>query len=414
MGAVAHRSLMRVIFVNRYFHPDHSATSQIASDLVFALAARGMPVTAITSRQRYDDAGAGLPPAETTEGVRILRVRTPVFGRRNLAGRTLDYVGFYAAAMWRVLRTARRGDVIVAMTDPPMLGVALWPVAALRGAKLMHWLQDLFPEIAQRLGVRAIRPIAPMLQGLRNAALRRASATVVIGQSMAELVERECGRAPVLIPNWALEEVGEADAPVARQSHPLRSEWELGAGFIVAYSGNMGRAHQLRGLIDAAERLREEPGIVFLLVGDGAQRAELEASARERGLTNVRFKPYQPREALRMSLTLPDMHVASLDERLEGLVVPSKFVGVIALGKPVLWLGSKSGEVGSLVLRAGAGMVVRADDGAAIAAAIRAVARDGSRVRAMAEAARALWKARFRRADAIAHWQEVLEGIMAQ
>lgn len=405
---------MRVVFVNRYFHPDHSATSQIASDLVFALAARGMEVIAITSRQRYDDPGAALQRDETLEGVRILRVRTPIFGRGNLLGRAFDYMGFYLGAMWRVLRTARRGDVVVAMTDPPMLGVALWPVAALRGAKLVHWLQDLFPEVAVRLGMRAIRPVAGLLRALRNAALRRASSIVAIGDSMAALVWRECSRAPVVIPNWALEEHSDTDAPPTRQSHPLRREWNLGAAFIVGYSGNMGRAHQLAGLIDAAERLRNEPGIAFLLVGEGAQRAALERMVHERGLINVIFRPHQPREALRTSLTLPDLHVASLDERLEGLIVPSKVVGVIALGKPVLWLGSKSGEVGSLVLRAGAGMVVPANDGAAMAASIRAVARDGGRVAAMAEAARSLWKARFKRTDAIARWQEVLEGIMGQ
>lgn len=402
---------MRVVFVNRYFHPDHSATSQIASDLAFALAGRGMEVLAITSRQRYDDPAAGLPRAEAVAGVRILRVRTPTFGRGNLVGRALDYLGFYLGAMWRVLRAARRGDVVVAMTDPPMLGVALRPVAALRGARLVHWLQDLFPEVAERLGVGAIRPVAGLLRWLRNRALRGAAATVVIGDAMAELVRKQCGRDPLVIPNWALEEDEQA-APRSRLDHPLRREWGLGAAFVVGYSGNMGRAHQLMSLIDAATRLKDEPGIVFLFVGDGAQRAALERTAQERGLDNVRFQPYQPRERLRSSLTLPDIHVASLDERLEGLIVPSKFVGVIALGKPVLWLGAKTGEIGSLVLRSGAGMVVPAGDGAAAAAAVRAVARDAGRLDAMARSAHALWRERFRRADALAHWQRLLEGIM--
>lgn len=402
---------MRVVFVNRYFHPDHSATSQIASDLAFALAGRGMTTLAITSRQRYDEPGAALPCDETVAGVRILRVRAPTFGRGNLLGRALDYLGFYLGAMWRVLRTARRGDVIVAMTDPPMLGAVLRPVAALRGARLVHWLQDLFPEVAERLGVGAIRPVAGLLRGLRNGALRSAAATVVIGDTMAALVQAQSGRAPTLIPNWALEEDAEG-ASGSRLEHPLRGAWQLGGAFIVGYSGNMGRAHQLSGLIEAATLLRDEPGIVFLLVGDGAQRAALERAVQERGLTNVRFQPYQPRERLRSSLTLPDLHVASLDERLEGLIVPSKFVGVIALGKPVLWLGAKTGEVGSLVLRSGAGMVVPPADGAAVAAAVRAVAHDAGRLAAMSRCARALWQERFRRADALERWERLLEGIM--
>ncbi|MCC7463803.1 MAG: glycosyltransferase family 4 protein [Gammaproteobacteria bacterium] len=402
---------MRVVFVNRYFRPDHSATSQIASDLAFALAARGVEVLAITSRQRYDDPGAGLPVSETVESVQILRVRTPTFGRGNLVGRALDYAGFYLGAMMRVLRSVRRGDVVVAMTDPPLLGVALWPAAALRGARLVHWLQDLFPEVAERLGVGAIRPVAGLLRRLRNAALRKATATVVIGDAMAALVQAQCGRVSTVIPNWALEE-GEVGASQRRQDHPLRHEWGLGSSFIVGYSGNMGRAHQLMSLIDAATVLRDDPGIVFLFVGDGAQRASLQRTAQERGLGNVRFQPYQPRERLRSSLTLPDIHVASLDPRLEGLIVPSKFVGVIALGKPMLWLGAKAGEVGALILKSGAGMVVPPNDGTAVAAAVRAVARDAAKLEAMGCNARALWRERFRRPDALERWQHLLEGII--
>jgi colanic acid biosynthesis glycosyl transferase WcaI len=402
---------MRVVFVNRFFHPDHSATSQLESDLAFELAERGMQVVAITSRQRYDNARAALPRIEEVRGVRILRVHTPTFGRDNLVGRALDYLGFYLGSMWRVLCEARRGDVVVAMTDPPLLGVALWPAAALRGARLVHWLQDLFPEVAERLGVRVIRPVAGILRTLRNAALRRGRAIVVIGDAMARLVERECGVAPTVIPNWALEEEG---GSMARLDHPLRREWGLGNAFIVGYSGNMGRAHQLGSLIEAATLLKDEPGIVFLLIGDGAQRAALERAAQERRLANVQFRPYQPRSALRSSLTLPDIHVVSLDERLEGLIVPSKFVGVIALGKPVLWLGAKGGEVGRLVLQSGAGMVVPAGDAAALAAVILAVAREPARLQSMEGNARSLWQSRFRRADALALWQQLLAGIMAQ
>jgi glycosyltransferase involved in cell wall biosynthesis len=310
-----------------------------------------------------------------------------------------------------VLRSARRGDVVVAMTDPPLLGVALWPAAALRGARLVHWLQDLFPEVAARLEVRAIRPAAGVLRALRNAALRRGRGTVVIGEAMGRLIEAECGQAPAVIPNWALEE-DDGPAPAPRLEHPLRREWGLGSAFIVGYSGNMGRAHRLEGLIEAAALLKSEPGIVFLLIGDGAQRAALERMAEARGLENVQFRPYQPRAALRASLTLPDLHVVSLDERLEGLIVPSKFVGVIALGKPVLWLGSKAGEVGRLVLQSGAGMVVPADDAAALAASLRALARYPARLESMSGNARALWQGRFRRADALARWQGLLEGIM--
>src|SRR5688572_28796716 len=111
---------MRLIFINRYFHPDHSATSQMLSDLAFALADRGHEVAVITGRQRYDAPTDTLPPRETASGVAIHRVWTTRFGRANLIGRTIDYATFYLTAGWRLWRLARPGDVVVAKTDPPM------------------------------------------------------------------------------------------------------------------------------------------------------------------------------------------------------------------------------------------------------------------------------------------------------
>jgi hypothetical protein len=108
----------RIIFLNRYFYPDHSATSQMLSDLAFGLAERGHQVTVITSRLRYDARDATLPPSERIRNVDIVRIWTSRFGRHNLAGRAVDYVTFYLSAIWAVFRLARRGDVVVARPTP--------------------------------------------------------------------------------------------------------------------------------------------------------------------------------------------------------------------------------------------------------------------------------------------------------
>src|SRR5262245_59016805 len=142
-----------LIFLNRFLHPDHSATSQMLSDLAFALAKPGAAVTVITSRQRYDAPMDALPPRETVDGVSIYRVWTSRFGRANLLGRVIDYATFYLSAAWRLWRLARPGDVVIAKTDPPMLSVIAVPLCRRRGVRLINWLQDIFPETAQALGV---------------------------------------------------------------------------------------------------------------------------------------------------------------------------------------------------------------------------------------------------------------------
>ena len=143
----------RITFVNRYFYPDHSPTSELLSDVAFALAERGFEVSAITSRQRYDVAKANLAKGETVRGVDVKRVWTSRHGRTRLAARSIDYLTFYVAAAWHLLRSAQRGDVIVAKTDPPLLSVVLAPIAKLKGAHLVNWLQDVFPEVAEKLNI---------------------------------------------------------------------------------------------------------------------------------------------------------------------------------------------------------------------------------------------------------------------
>src|SRR5437868_5027237 len=139
----------RIVFVNRFFHPDHSATSQMLSDLSFHLAERGRRVEVVTSRQRYDDADAKLPPRETVRGVEVRRIWSTRFGRGFLPGRAVDYATFYISAFLALLRRATRDSTIVALTDPPLISVVAALAAMLRGAKLINWTQDLFPEVAE-------------------------------------------------------------------------------------------------------------------------------------------------------------------------------------------------------------------------------------------------------------------------
>jgi colanic acid biosynthesis glycosyl transferase WcaI len=397
--------MSRVIFVNRYFFPDHSATSQLASDLAFDLAGRGAEVLAITSRQRYDAPAISLPADDIVRGLHITRVWTTRFGRGQLLGRALDYLSFYLSASLRLLLETRSDSIIVAMTDPPLISIPARAIAWLHGARLVNWLQDVFPEVAERLGVMRAGIFYACLRRARDWTLRGATVNVVIGQRMAALVSSHAGGAPVkVIPNWALEEIDTPD----KAPNALRAEWGVEAAFVVGYSGNMGRAHALESLLDAAARLKDAKGIVFLLIGEGAQRAALQARAQALGLGNVIFKPYQTRENLRASLTVPDLHVVSLDDRLEGLIVPSKFVGVIAVGKPVLYLGDANGEIGTWVGNSACGIVVGAQDSAAIAAAVTRLASDRTALAAMTTNAHELWQREFRRRDTLAAWAAVL------
>ena len=236
--------MKRVFFLNRYFFPDHSATSQILSQLAFHLAESGRDIHVITSQQIYDNPGARLPAHEVVRGVTIHRVSGTQFGRSALLGRAIDYLAFYVGARRALIAMANRGDIIVPMTDPPLLSIVGMHAARRRGAHLVNWLQDIYPEVAIELGVPLIKgPVAGLLSYLRNASLNAADANVVVGERMAEKL-RTFGVASDrvhVIPNWCDDE---QIMPVAAGENPLRSKWQLDDKFVVGYSGNLGRAHE--------------------------------------------------------------------------------------------------------------------------------------------------------------------------
>jgi glycosyltransferase involved in cell wall biosynthesis len=402
---------MRVLFVNRYFYPDHSATSQMLTDLAKDLRRVGMDITVITGRQLIDEPQAGLAVREQIDGIDVYRVWSTLFGRATLAGRGIDYLSFYLGAGWRLLSLCRSGDVVVAKTDPPLISVVAGLVARLRGARLVNWLHDLFPEIAERLEVPFIRGyLAGALRGLRNHSLRGARCNVAIGSRMAERLTA-LGVPPervAVIHNWC---DGEEIQPQRIAGHWLREAWELEARFVVAYSGNMGYAHEFDTILDAAQRLSDRSDIVFLFIGGGVQRERVEREAGDRGLKNVQFKPYQPREALSQSLSAANAHLVSLLPRLEGLMVPSKFYAIAAAGRPVLFIGAGDGELARLIDEQNCGFHVDVGAGEALALRITALAADPGMAHRQGLAARRLFDERFERRLASDTWRRVLQAV---
>ncbi len=398
---------MKIVFVNRFFYPDHSATSQILTDLTFHLAKTGVAVHVITGRQVYDDPDSTLPSNDLIQGVRVIRVWTTRFGRQNLFGRTLDYLTFYFSAAWSLFALLKPGDIVVAKTDPPLISVVAAMVAMIRGAKLINWIQDLFPEVAGALGVGGMKGLEGLLRSVRNWSLRTANKNVVIGDGMAEKLVGEGIKQDVIqvIHNWA---DGCAIQPVDREKNDLRREWHIQDRFVVGYSGNIGRAHEFDTILDAAEKLKSDANIVFLFIGGGAQRDRIEEEARRRSLESIMFKTYQPRDQLALSLTVPDVHLISLQPSLEGLIVPSKFYGIAAAGRPTIFIGSKHGEISDILRKAQCGFSVDKGQAEEVSRIIRELADDKEICLRLGGRARALFDQRFDTRHAMEAWEAVI------
>lgn len=346
----------KVIFVNRFYAPDLSATSQILTDVAERLSASGLDVKVYTSRMSYD-AQSSYKKTETLNGVDVTRVWSSRFGRGSILGRACDYLTFYLAITLALIFAVQKGDVLIAKTDPPMLSIPLGLVARFKRAKLINWLQDVFPEVALNLGVGAKNGVLiRLLKTLRNRSLKRAHMNVAIGERMAEALT-SFGVEPertTIIHNFVDDD---AISAATEFSQDLRQEWGIGADdFVIGYSGNLGRAHDLDTVLDAASQLAEHSDIKFLFIGGGFLHEQLTKQIEARDLTNVILKPYQPRARLPETLALPNLHWASLNPKLEGYIVPSKFYGVAAAGRPLLMIGDPDGEIGRRIAEFGFGL----------------------------------------------------------
>lgn len=391
----------RLILVNRYFHPDVSATSQFATDLARRLA-RDRPVLVLASRQRLEAPDAALPEEAVLDGVRIHRLWSTAFGRTGLAGRALDYLSFLAAAGLWLLRHARRGDTVLAKTDPPLLGVVTAAATAGRGVTHAQWLQDLYPETATRLGVASERgALVRLVRALRDWSLRRSALVVTVSAGMLHDLRGRAGAARLVhIPNWS-DDFG-ADSG-ARPPGPFR----------VGYSGNLGRAHPIGALLQLAEATGD-PQLQFLFSGGGAHYERLRAHVRALGRANWTFLPYQPRETLGALLRQADVHLVILDPRAERHVFPSKLFGVLSAGRPVLHLGDPAGEVAQLLRDERCGWSLPADSGAAVLALLDRLRADRPALAEAGRQARRAYERRFAPSIALAAWVEALSAAEAR
>ncbi len=394
---------MRVIFLNRSFRPATTATAQLLTDLASALAEGGTDVVVIASGR---PAGAG----DACGRLRVRRAGGGSTGADSLLGKAIAWAAFSLTASWALLREAKPGDIIVAMTDPPLLGIVAGWIARLKSARIIHWVQDIYPEIAMELtSQRWLRLALP----LRNSAWRHADHVVTLGEDMAGVVAG-AGVAVErisVIPNWAPAglEPYEPDADAVRDQ---RRTWGVNDRFVVGYSGNLGRVHDLDPVLDAASLLRGMESIVFLFVGGGAQKARLQSEAARRRLTNVRFAGAQPRERLGPALAAADVHLVTLKPGCERYVYPSKLYGIAAVGRPVVFVGPPECGLARLVTDSGLGRQVDREHPAALAATLHELAGN-PRALAAHRAASAAFGRGSRIQAAAAAWKATLDKVKA-
>lgn len=354
----------RLLVLNQYYWPGVEATAQLLTELCEALA-EDLDVKVVTGQLHGQEQQ---PRRSVRNGVEIVRVPSTSFERSKLFARASNYATYLTSALVRGLR-GRRPDVVLCMTDPPIVANIALLVARRFRVPVVVISQDVFPEIAVQLKRLENPVVMSLLRGLVGLYLRRADRIVAIGDTMRRRLEEKGAPAErmLVIPNWIdTTRLG----PLDKSNHWSRS-WGVDEKFVVMHSGNVGHAQDLDSLIRAGTFLRDLDDLLIMIIGMGARHAELVALAELHEVDQVQFLYYQSRAVLPQSLSAADVHVVGLAAGLAGYVVPSRLYGILAVGRPVIVAADPESETAQLVTEVGCGIVVPPGRPELLARAIR-------------------------------------------
>jgi colanic acid biosynthesis glycosyl transferase WcaI len=377
---------MKILLLNLYYPPDTSATAKMARTVVEALSAKH-EVTVLCGRPSYDPTerrGWRLFRSERDGRARVIRAGSTDFLRIEMKKRVLNYLSYTMLAIPRALLV--ECDVVLAMTDPPFEGITGVIVAMLKGKPYVYNIRDMYPDMA--VGGSIVKPglLARIWERLHRWALRRATRVIVLGDDMrARIVGKGVEPSRVVIVRDGAEvvrsdiSVAAADAEVVRA---IRGDFS----FVLLHAGNLGFYGAWDTLISAARTLASE-GVGLVFVGDGAQRAQIEASAA--GAENIRFLEFFPASKIPSVLAAADAHVITVKRGLEGVVVPSKMYGILVAGRPIVAVAAEETDAVSIGARRGFAVSADPDKPEELVSVVRALANDLAKTKRMGEAARA-------------------------
>jgi colanic acid biosynthesis glycosyl transferase WcaI len=401
---------LRVLVFNRSYYPDVEATGQLLTELCTDLSASRC-VHVISGQPNFVAVkGSGVLQEDSHQGVAITRVRNLRFSKKSLLGRAAGLFTYLLLAFWVGLR-ARRPNVIMVETDPPLLGLLGVVLSRWHRCPLIFYLQDLYPEVGLALG--RLRPgiITKFLHWATQIGLRGADRIIVLGEDMrAKVMNRGIPSQKItLVPNWADTEL---IYPRSR-TNPWQELGTQDESLVVMYSGNLGLSQNLEQLLEAARELRDLP-IRFLVIGEGAAKSQLENIANSWKLTKVHFLSYQPKEKLGDSLAAADVHFIPLRRGLAGAIVPSKLYGILAAGVPFIAAVDGDSEVARVAAFTGAGVVIPPDSAVDLAASLRWCLENRTSLPAMGRRGRQAAVAQFSRPVCVRLIDQVIAAVVGQ
>lgn len=385
-----------LLIFSQTFVPDPAAVGQHMADVAVAMARRGHRVIVYASARGYEDPSRTYPRREDLDGVEVRRFSMASFGKSSIPRRVIGTFLFMFQCL-AVGLFARRVDAIFFSTSPPLIGVVAAIIHIVRDIPIAYWAMDLNPD--QLIALNKISPqglAAEFLEGIHRFILRESALVIALDRFMAERLRSRINLPGQLLvlPPWSHEE--QMRLPLVGEANLFRRRHDLNEKFVVMYSGNHSPSNPLTTLLDAAVRLRGESEIVFLFVGGGSGKREVDRYLADHQLPNVISLPYQPLSDVGDSLSAADVHVVALGETMVGIVHPCKVYGAMTVARPILYLGPRNSHIGDLLASDRIGMhVSHGDVSGAVAAILHLKEQGAPALRAMGLSARRLLRDRL-------------------
>jgi len=364
--------------VSELYYPEQTSTGYFLTEIAEGLADT-FDVEVICGKPSYSERGMAVARSERRHGTLIHRMRATHFNKDRLLLRAINALTLAIAATVFALRHLRRGDRMLIVTNPPTLPPILALVARMKGVRSYLLVHDVYPEVLAATGM--MRPGGAawrIASAFFNRTLGWFDRIVVLGRDMQALIDHKVaaggGRSTTaIIPNWG--DIGEI-RPIARARNDFAIEHGLVDRFVVQFSGNIGRTHDVALLLEVARRLEDLPDVVFLFVGYGGQANTVAAH----GGSNLRYLPRQPRERLNAMLACSDATVIAFKSAMNGVSVPSRMYNVMAAGVPIVAIADADAELSRTVTENAAGWHLASGDADALEQLIRRLATpDGRR-----------------------------------
>lgn len=343
--------MKKITVISELYYPEQNATGYFLTGIAEGLAKNGFNVSVLCSQPTYNKRGVKAVNEEIREGVQIKRCIATTFNSRNIIGRLINFFTISFSIALHSVSRIKSEDKVFVVTNPPLLPFLIRIICWFKGAQFFLLVHDVYPDVFVPLGlIKKSSLVYKLLSKLNALLFESAHKIVVLGRDMYELVQKKSGnlnhKKITIIENWAdINQISLIDKEVC----PIVKKHKLKDQFIVQYSGNHGRTHDLISLVKAAEILKDKEDISFLFIGSGSGKKALVKYAKDKDINNIIFEDYVEYSQLNYALNTSDLFIISFKKGMSGISVPSRLYNLMAAEKPILAAVDEDSEVARVI-----------------------------------------------------------------